>query len=62
MSVPFLGEIPLVPAIRETSDAGNPIVIAAPDGKEAQAFRAIAAEVAASVASAPRQPPRIVLE
>ena len=62
MGVPFLGEIPLVPAIRETSDCGKPIVIATPHGKEAQAFRAIASEVAASVASAPRQPPRIVLE
>jgi ATP-binding protein involved in chromosome partitioning len=62
MAVPFLGEIPLVPAIRETSDAGTPIVVAAPHGKEAQAFLAIAKEVAASVASAPRKAPRIVLE
>jgi ATP-binding protein involved in chromosome partitioning len=62
MAVPFLGEIPLVPAIRETSDSGEPIVVAAPHGKEAQAFRAIAAEVAAGVASEPRQAPRIVLE
>ncbi len=62
LAVPFLGEIPLVPAIRETSDAGIPIVVKSPHGKEAEAFRAIAQEVAASVASAPRQFPRIVLE
>jgi ATP-binding protein involved in chromosome partitioning len=62
LAVPFLGEIPLVPAIRETSDAGIPIVVKSPHGKEAEAFRAIAKEVAASVASAPRKPPRIVLE
>jgi ATP-binding protein involved in chromosome partitioning len=62
MAVPFLGEIPLVPAIRETSDSGKPIVVSAPHGKEAQAFRAIATEVAAGVASEPRQAPRIVLE
>jgi len=62
MGVPFLGEIPLVSAIRETSDSGRPIVVAAPDGKEAQAFRVLASEVAKSVASAPRQAPRIVLE
>jgi len=62
LAVPFLGEIPLVPAIRETSDAGIPIVVKAPHGKEAEAFVAIAKEVAASVASAPRKPPRIVLE
>ena len=62
LAVPFLGEIPLVPAIRETSDAGIPIVVKSPHGKEAEAFRAIAKEVAASVALAPRQFPRIVLE
>ncbi len=62
LAVPFLGEIPLVPAIRETSDLGIPIVVQAPDGKEAQAFRAIANAVAASVAIAARQAPRIVLE
>ena len=62
LAVPFLGEIPLVPAIRETSDAGLPIVVKAPHGKEAEAFRAIAQEVAATVAAAPRQFPRIVLE
>jgi len=62
LAVPFLGEIPLVSSIRETCDAGVPIVVQAPHGKEAQAFLAIAKEVAASVASAPRKPPRIVLE
>lgn len=40
-NVPFLGEVPLVMAIRETSDAGRPVVATNPDGPEAQAFRAI---------------------
>ncbi|HEY0300253.1 MAG TPA: iron-sulfur cluster carrier protein ApbC, partial [Rhizomicrobium sp.] len=62
MGVPFLGEIPLVPVIRETSDAGRPIVVHLPDSKEAQAFRAVAKEVAAGVALAQRTPPRIVVE
>jgi ATP-binding protein involved in chromosome partitioning len=62
MGVPFLGEIPLVPLIRETSDAGTPIMVAAPDSTEAQAFRAVAKEVAAGVALAQRTPPRIVVE
>jgi ATP-binding protein involved in chromosome partitioning len=62
LAVPFLGEIPLVPAIRETSDAGIPIVVQAPGGKEAQAFRAVASEIAASIAVAARQAPRIVIE
>ena len=62
LAVPFLGEIPLVSSIRQTSDDGVPIVVHDPHGKEAQAFLAIAKEVASSVASAPRKPPRIVLE
>ncbi|MEI9995511.1 MAG: iron-sulfur cluster carrier protein ApbC [Rhizomicrobium sp.] len=62
MGVPFLGEIPLVLAIRETSDAGRPIVATAPDSAEAAAFRAVAKEVAAGVALAQRAAPRIVLE
>jgi len=62
MGVPFLGEIPLVPVIRETSDAGRPIVATAPDSAEAHAFLAIAKEVATSVAGKQRTAPRIVLE
>ncbi|HEY4942567.1 MAG TPA: Mrp/NBP35 family ATP-binding protein [Rhizomicrobium sp.] len=62
MGVPFLGEIPLVPLIRETSDAGTPIMVHAPQSKEAEAFRNVAKEVAAGVAQAQRIAPRIVLE
>ena len=43
--MPFLGEIPLVMAIRETSDAGRPVVATAPQSPEAQAFRAVASRV-----------------
>ncbi|MGD9764341.1 MAG: P-loop NTPase [Candidatus Binatia bacterium] len=42
LRVPFLGEIPLVRAIREGMDAGEPAVVASPDGPEAQAFVDIA--------------------
>ncbi|MEI9991209.1 MAG: Mrp/NBP35 family ATP-binding protein [Rhizomicrobium sp.] len=62
LGVPFLGEIPLVGVIRETSDAGRPIVATAPDSPEAQAFLNVAKEVAAGVAGAQRTAPRIVLE
>ncbi|MGB3338328.1 MAG: Mrp/NBP35 family ATP-binding protein [Devosia sp.] len=41
LNIPFLGAIPLVMSIREGSDVGRPPVAAAPDGPEAQAFRAI---------------------
>src|SRR6186997_66325 len=45
LGVPFLGEVPLVMAIRETSDAGLPIVATQPDSSNAAAYRAIAAKV-----------------
>ncbi|MDR3107988.1 MAG: Mrp/NBP35 family ATP-binding protein, partial [Bifidobacteriaceae bacterium] len=41
--VPLLGQIPLDQAIREGSDAGQPVVVSAPDSPAAAAFRAIAA-------------------
>jgi ATP-binding protein involved in chromosome partitioning len=62
LDVPFLGEIPLVPSIRETSDAGTPIVFQAPESREAGAFLAIAERVAAALAAPVRPAPRIVME
>jgi ATP-binding protein involved in chromosome partitioning len=47
LGLPFLGEIPLVMAIRETSDAGTPVVASNPGGPEATAFRALAARILA---------------
>jgi len=59
----FLGEIPLVPAIRETSDEGTPIVAKAPNGPEARAFVAIAQRVAEKLTALPARPaPKIVIE
>ncbi|RYE09448.1 MAG: ATP-binding protein [Hyphomicrobiales bacterium] len=43
--MPFLGEVPLDMAIRETSDAGRPVVAAEPDSPKARAFRDIAREL-----------------
>jgi ATP-binding protein involved in chromosome partitioning len=40
--VPFLGEIPLVVAIREGGDRGEPIVVADPMSEAARAFSAVA--------------------
>jgi ATP-binding protein involved in chromosome partitioning len=59
---PFLGEIPLNTAIRVTSDAGTPIVAAAPDSPEARAFLLIAEQVAAKIAAPQRPAPNIVIE
>jgi ATP-binding protein involved in chromosome partitioning len=65
LGVPFLGEVPLDSVIRETSDAGSPVMVSEPAGARAAIFRAIAANVAASLADearATRRPPRIVIE
>ncbi|HEX4079657.1 MAG TPA: iron-sulfur cluster carrier protein ApbC [Rhizomicrobium sp.] len=62
LDAPFLGEIPLVPAIRESSDAGTPIVAQAPQSPEAQAFIALAEKIARSLEAPTRAAPRIVME
>jgi ATP-binding protein involved in chromosome partitioning len=38
----LLGQVPLLPEIREGSDAGQPVVVTAPRGAAAESFRAIA--------------------
>jgi ATP-binding protein involved in chromosome partitioning len=45
--IPFLGEIPLHPAVREGGDGGVPVVLGAPDSPEAQSFRRAARQLAA---------------
>lgn len=49
LGIPFLGNVPIDPAIRIGGDTGNPIVIAAPDSPQAKAFREIAAKLAAAL-------------
>ena len=65
LGVPFLGEVPLTIAIRETSDAGRPVVATDPTSAPAQAYREIAARAVAELerekASA-RAAPKIVME
>ena len=62
LNVPFLGEIPLVPRIRETSDSGQPVSVSAPDSPEAKAFLDLAKQVAAALETATRAAPKIVIE
>jgi ATP-binding protein involved in chromosome partitioning len=62
LGVPFLGEIPLVPSIRETSDAGIPIVAQSPASAEAQAFLALATGVAEAIRAPARPAPKIIME
>jgi ATP-binding protein involved in chromosome partitioning len=63
IGVPFLGEVPLTISIREHSDDGTPIVVAEPDGPQAQVYRSIAEKVWAEVkARSGRAAPQIVFE
>jgi ATP-binding protein involved in chromosome partitioning len=64
LKVPFLGEVPLDIAIRETSDSGLPVVATQPDGSLAKIYREIAAKVRDQLqgGGAARAAPRIVIE
>ncbi|PTM98412.1 iron-sulfur cluster carrier protein ApbC [Mycoplana dimorpha] len=66
IGVPFLGEVPLTMDIRETSDAGTPVVVSNPEGAAARTYRDIAARVwqglQARQAAGGRSAPSIVFE
>ena len=62
LGAPFLGEIPLVPRIRETSDSGQPVSVSAPGSPEAKAFLDLAAKLAAALETESKPAPRIVIE
>ena len=50
--IPLLGKIPLATTVRETSDEGNPVVLADPEAPAAQAFIGIAKQLGVAVAMA----------
>jgi len=66
LGVEFLGEIPLISQIRETSDSGKPVVASDPEGTEATIFRKVARRVATlideSQAATEATAPRIIIE
>ena len=47
--LPFLGRLPLQPAIREGGDQGRPFILAYPRTPEADAYRAVAGQLARQV-------------
>ena len=49
VGVPFLGSIPIDPAIRDGGDSGRPIVVADPASPQAAAFRTIAQKLIAEL-------------
>jgi ATP-binding protein involved in chromosome partitioning len=59
MQIRFLGEIPLDLAVRESGDKGLPIVAGAPESPQAQAFMAVARQVAAAVSVQNLKAPRL---
>lgn len=62
LGVPFLGEVPLDLAIRQTSDAGTPVVASAPDGPHAAIYKELAAKVKNLLETQSRKaPPKIVV-
>ena len=50
LGVPLVGQIPLLPALREGSDVGAPVVAADPDGEAGRAFAALAEQVDVALA------------
>ena len=61
LGLPFLGKIPLEMEIRETADAGTPIVNSQPDSPHAQAYMDIAKSVVSSLDTAAPQAPKITI-
>jgi ATP-binding protein involved in chromosome partitioning len=49
LGVPFLGSVPIDPAVRIGGDEGKPIVLVAPESPAGAAFRRLARQVAAQV-------------
>jgi ATP-binding protein involved in chromosome partitioning len=65
LGVPFLGEVPLDMAIRETSDSGRPVVATDPNGAHAASYRSIALQVRDQLLGGgrpTRAAPKIVIE
>ena len=62
LRVEFLGEVPLLLAIRQSGDAGTPVVASAPDSPAGQAFAALAERVWAKLQVPGEAGPRITME
>lgn len=59
LGVPFLGALPILPALREGGDAGVPA--ATGDSPAAEAFRLLAEAVSEAVAASPNKPAPVVI-
>jgi ATP-binding protein involved in chromosome partitioning len=61
LGVPFLGQIPLLPLLREGADRGEPAAVVAPGSEAAQAFDTIATRILKSRPRV-RRPPELQIE
>ncbi len=61
VDVPLLGQVPLVPQLREGGDDGHPIASVAPDSEAAQAFAAIAERIDVELAPTRRYNPELTI-
>lgn len=59
LGVPLLGQIPLLPPLREGGDHGRPITAVDPDSEAGRAFRAIAERIAVELAPKRRYNPAL---
>ncbi len=59
VDVPLLGQVPLVPALREGGDSGAPITVTDPDSEAAQAFASIAERIDVELAPTRRFNPAL---
>jgi ATP-binding protein involved in chromosome partitioning len=56
LGVSLLGQIPLLPAVREGGDTGTPIVVSHPDSPAGEAFRETAQHLAKSTRTLVKKP------
>jgi ATP-binding protein involved in chromosome partitioning len=59
LGVPLVGQVPLVPLLREGGDVGRPITVVEPDGEAAQAFASIAKQIDEDLAPTRRYHPEL---
>jgi ATP-binding protein involved in chromosome partitioning len=59
LGVPFLGRIPIDPAIRDGGDSGRPIVVADPASPQSAVFKDIAQKIIAEVSGSAKDSPPI---
>jgi ATP-binding protein involved in chromosome partitioning len=59
LGVPLIGQVPLVPELREGSDTGHPIVAEDPDSEAAQVFATMAETIEVALAPTRRHHPEL---